>query len=155
MFTDQLITVEEHQVWFQHMMVDTSVMYWIVGYDGRDVGVLNISGIDRRNRRCYWGFYLADPEVRGKGIAGYVEYWIMRYVFDELGLNKLCGEVLASNQAVADMHVSFGYTREGLLREHVMKRGAPEDVICLSVLYREWEALRPKIEGRLRRRGML
>ncbi len=155
MYTDHRITPEEHRCWFQRVLKDQTCRYWIVVCDNEDVGLAGITEIDRQNRRCYWAFYLAAPSVRGKGIGSYVEYSILSYVFDELKLNKLCCEVLASNEAVANMHRSFGFSVEGTFREHIWKSGRPHDIVCLAMLRSQWITLKPGIERRLKDRGLL
>lgn len=149
MYTDHLIDSEEHERWFQRMLQDQTCQYWIINCDGQDVGVTYIYNIDLRNARCYWGFYIACSAARGKGVGSYIEYFVLRYVFDELNLNKLCCEVLASNPAVIRMHQLFGFIQEGLFREHINKQGILEDVFFLATLRRDWEILKPEIERRL------
>jgi UDP-4-amino-4,6-dideoxy-N-acetyl-beta-L-altrosamine N-acetyltransferase len=155
MYTDHDITPEEHERWFQRILNDPSCRYWIIGCDGVDVGLANVYHLDRQNQRCYWAFYLADPIVRGKGVGSFVEYFVLHYVFDELGLNKLCCEVLAFNEAVTNMHKGFGFQQEGFYREHIIKQGQPYDVVALAMLRKEWESRKPEIVERLRQKGLL
>lgn len=155
MYTDHYITPEEHERWFQRITTDPTCRYWIIVCDEVDVGLVNIYNLDHRNQRCYWAFYIADPRARGKGVGSFVEYSVLRYVFDHLGLNKLCCEVLSFNQGVIDMHKRFGFQEEGLFREHIFKGGTYYDVVALAILRKEWEALKPEIEERLRRKGLI
>jgi UDP-4-amino-4,6-dideoxy-N-acetyl-beta-L-altrosamine N-acetyltransferase len=155
MFTDHEISAEEHERWFHSIFGDPTSRYWIITSDDEDVGVANICGIDPQNRRCFWGFYLSSPNVRGKGVGAYVEYFVLRYVFEELGLNRLCGEVLATNDKVVQMHKGFGFKQEGYYRQHVLKGGKPLDVVAIAMLREEWQAQKPEIEERLRRKGLL
>jgi len=155
MYTSHHITEQEHDVWFDRVMNDPRYRYWIIVLDDKDVGVVNLYGIDRQNSRAYWAFYLADPSVRGRGVGGFVEYWTMRLVFDELQLNKLCCEVFTWNKSVVNMHKSFGFVEEGLFREHIIKDGEAYDIVCLAMLRREWNSLRPQIEERLHNLGVL
>jgi len=155
MYTDHVITQEEHDRWFETAMKDPSRRYWIIVCDGKDVGLTNICDLDWHNKRCNWGFYIADPNVRGKGIGIFVEYTIIQYVFGELKLSKLCGDLLSFNEAIISMHEKFGFKREGVLRQHVIKNGVSYDVVCIGLLRDEWEALKPGIENRLRQKGIL
>lgn len=155
MFTDRLISPEEHERWFKKMLGDTDSRYWIIVCDNEDVGLVNVCNIDRTNSRCHWAFYVADPNVRGRGVGSFAGYSILRFVFDELKLNRLCGEVLATNESVLRMHENFGFRQEGILREHVQKQGIPVDVVCVAMLRREWVSVRPEVETRLRNRGLL
>lgn len=161
MYSDHVITPEEHGRWFARMLTDETVKYWIIVQDGRDAGVANLAAIDRRNSRCSWAFYLADPATRGKGAGGFVEYQVLSYVFDGLGLNKLCCEVLAFNEQVVSLHQRFGFQQEGLFRQHIVKKGEKLDVVALALLRSDWDSRRDelaawlgRIEKRQRRNGV-
>ena len=155
MYTDHEITPEEHAAWFSHVLEDPTCKYWIIVCDGEDVGLVNLYAIDQANRRCSWAFYVASPNVGGKGVGSYVEYAILNYVFDELKFEKLCCEVLSFNKGVVEMHRRFGFVQEGLFRKHILKRGEFNDVVCLAILKEEWETLRPQQEQKLRAKGIL
>jgi len=154
MYTDHVITPEEHEKWFQRILKDPTCRYWIIVCDGRDVGLANIYNLDRQNRRCYWAFYIVSPNVRGKGVGSFVECTILHHVFDELQLNKLCCEVLAFNETVTNMHKGFGFKQEGLFREHIVKGEQSMDIVCLAMVRQEWESVKPEIESRLRQKGI-
>lgn len=155
MYTDHQISSEEHSQWFDKMIKDNSCHYWILTVDGEDVGVANIYNINLRHSRCYWAFYLANPMVRGKGVGSFIEYSIMKYVFEEMRLNKLCCEVIEFNEPVIAMHKRFGFILEGLLREHVRKDGVGCNVVCLAMLRKEWEGMKHGIKKELRKKGLL
>lgn len=155
MYTDHEIGPDEHQAWFSRILHDPSCKYWIIVCDGEDVGVVNLHNIDNRNRHCYWGFYVIGPNVRGKGVGSFAEFSVLRFVFEDLKLRKLCGEVLASNQAVLDMHKSFGFSQEGLLRKHVLKGDGFADVVSISILREEWDAKKAELELRLKAKGVI
>ena len=154
MFNDHQISPEEHDRWFQSITKSDPQVHWIIVCDSEDVGLANLYDIDRKNSRCYWSFYIAS-HLRGKGIGSFAEYFVLNYVFEELGLNKLCGEVLAFNQSVLNMHKGFGFVQEGRLRQQVFKGGKPEDVVCVGMLREEWKARKPEIEQRLKQKGVI
>lgn len=155
MYSDHAISQEEHRLWFDQMQADSSCIYQIIEVDEVGVGVVYITGIDRKNLRCSWGFYLASSAVRGRGVGSFVEYSILRIVFDELGLNKLCCEVFDFNKAVIQMHESFGFKKEGTFRQHVQKSGEFHDIVALALLVAEWQENRSAIERRLRAKQIL
>ncbi len=155
MNTDHQISNEEHRLWFERIQSDQSCRYWIITCDDKDVGVANIYDIDTENSRCYWGSYIASPSDRGKGVGAVVRYSIFKHVFEVLKLNRLCAEVLSFNTLVLRMHEKYGLKQEGVFREHVVKGGVPHDVVCTALLRREWQELKPGIEGWLRARGLL
>ena len=155
MYTDHLITLEEHERWFQTILSDHKTRYWIITDNQKDVGLVYLYNIDQQHKRCYWGSYIASPASRGSGVGSITEYRIMHYVFEDLNFNRLCCEVLVSNMFAIEMHKKFGFVEEGYFREHVMKGGQHVDVISLAMLRKEWEANKLEIESQLQRKGLL
>ena len=153
MYSDHVISAEEHEVFMARVLKDPDRRYWIIELDGAPVGLANLADISQTNRKAFWAFYLADPATRGKGVGAFVEVFVLDFAFRELGLQKLCCEVLIENEAVWKTHESFGFVREALYRSHVWKAGVPRDVVGLGMLASEWEAARPASVTRLRAKG--
>jgi UDP-4-amino-4,6-dideoxy-N-acetyl-beta-L-altrosamine N-acetyltransferase len=153
MYTDHVITPEEHDRWFAAIPDDPRRAYWIVEVDGAPAGLANIYDIDPVQRRAAWAYYLADPAVRGRGVGSYVEFCMVERAFGPLGLRKLWCEVLASNEPVLRLHRKFGFQPEARFRAHVIKAGRPQDVIGLGLLAEEWAQARPAMVERLRKSG--
>lgn len=138
MYTDHMISEGEHARWFGDALERDDRKYWIIELDGVPVGLANLVDISPRHRRASWAFYLADPLVRGRGVGSFTERFVLRYAFDELNLNKLCCEVLGSNQAVVAMHQKFGFGVDGTLRSHIWKTDHFEDVVSMSITEAEY-----------------
>lgn len=138
MYTDHVISEGEHARWFGDALERDDRRYWIIELDGAPVGLANVVEISRRHRRASWAFYLADPHVRGRGVGSFTERFVLNYAFGHLKLNKLCCEVLASNEAVVAMHRKFGFRVDGVLRNHIWKADHFEDVISMSITASEY-----------------
>jgi UDP-4-amino-4,6-dideoxy-N-acetyl-beta-L-altrosamine N-acetyltransferase len=153
MYSDHKIGHEEHDHWFDVARHDSRRRYWIIEADGEPVGLANLADIDLVHRRCAWAYYLASPKVRGLGVGSFVEFQIIEYVFGQLGLNKLWCEVLISNESVWRLHELYGFQREALFRQHVVKQGHEVDVIGLGLLASDWALRRDAMAERLRAKG--
>jgi len=153
MYTDHQISPAEHERWFSGIEGDERRAYWVIEMDGAPVGLANLYDIDRRNGRCAWAYYLAEPAVRGKGVGGYVEYLVIETVFGPFGLGKLWCEVLASNSGVLRMHQKFGFQEEARFRRHALKNGVLEDVVGLGLLAEDWAEVRPRMRQTLEAAG--
>ena len=148
MYGEHLIGEAEHARWLEAALTLEDRRYWIIELDAAPVGLANLARIDLQAGRCEWAFYLAEPAVRGRGVGAGVEWLVLGYVFETLGLRKLWCEVLADNTAVIRLHERFGFVREALLREHVVKGGAPRDVVGLGLLRAEWPAVKAAMAPR-------
>jgi RimJ/RimL family protein N-acetyltransferase len=79
------------------------------------------------------GYWLA-PEARGRGVATHAVRLLARWAFAALGLARLeltCSPDNEASQRVADR---CGFSREGLLRSHVIFKGARRDSVIYSLL---------------------
>ena len=144
MYNEEFITSEQQIEWYDSIKKRNDCKYWIIEYDNRKIGVAYLVDINQSFRSCYWGFYLGDSSIRGAGIGSKVEYNILRYVFDDLNLNKLRCEVFMENAKVIKMHEKFGFRREAYYREHCLKGERKLDVVGLALLKSEWDQLKNK-----------
>ncbi|HEY8636440.1 MAG TPA: UDP-4-amino-4,6-dideoxy-N-acetyl-beta-L-altrosamine N-acetyltransferase [Candidatus Limnocylindrales bacterium] len=138
MFTDHVISSVEHTAWFAAALADESRRYWIIELEGKPVGLANLYDISPRQKRAYLGLYLADDRVRGLGVGSATDQFLMRHAFEALGLEKLCAEALATNEAGIRVHQHHGFRIDGVLRRHVIKAGERVDVVTMSLLREEW-----------------
>jgi UDP-4-amino-4,6-dideoxy-N-acetyl-beta-L-altrosamine N-acetyltransferase len=153
MYTDHRISPEAHARWFAGALAAADRRYWIIELDDAAVGLANLAGIDPVRRRCEWAYYLAEPEVRGRGVGAAVEFAMVDHVFAGLGLHKLWCEVLVENEAVWRLHESFGFKREALYRDHVWKADRFQDVVGLGLLAPDWARARAGCAERLALKG--
>lgn len=149
MYTEELISEKQQANWFKKIDKEENSKYWIITYEDKKIGVASLTDIDRRNSKCFWGFYLGNSDIRGQGIGSKIEFNVLKYVFDEIKLNKLCGEVLSSNEKVVKMHEKFGFRREGYLRNHILKRDQFFDVVVIGLLSSEWNQLKDALQNKI------
>ena len=142
MYTENHITSEQQKAWFEKISKDQNAKYWIIEYEDKPLGLVSITEMSQVFDSCFWAFYLGDTNVRGAGIGSKIEYNILKYVFEDIGLNKLRCEVLTTNPSVIVMHEKFGFRREAYYREHVLKNGQYFDVVGLAMLKREWHMVK-------------
>lgn len=136
MYTDHVISEDEHFSWFQRTSSDNSIKHFIFESHGKPLGFVSFSQIDEANKRAHWAFYSGDLST--KGLGSRMEFLALTYAFDELGLNKLCCEVLGFNQSVVKFHQKFGFEIEGCLKQHHIKDGEAHDIILLAFYKDKW-----------------
>lgn len=64
--------------------------------------------------------------------------FISRVAFEELHFHKIFTETFAFREKHMKILETFGFQRDGILREHVFKRNHWYDSFVHSLLYREW-----------------
>jgi UDP-4-amino-4,6-dideoxy-N-acetyl-beta-L-altrosamine N-acetyltransferase len=140
MYTDHRISEDEHARWFAQVLDDETRRYWIIELDRRPIGLANLYDISTHHKRGYCGSYLASTAVRGRGLGTAAERLLVRHAFADLGLDKLCTEVLSGNDSGVNVHARCGFQTDGVLRQHVLKGGKRHDVVAMSLLRAEWAA---------------
>lgn len=147
MYTDHLISMEEHRFWFERLGKERTACALIFEIDGIPTGVVNISRIDRRNGTCHWGFYLGVEDApQGSGtIMGFLG---LDHIFGALALRKVIGEAFAFNRSSIAFHERLGFVREGVFVEQVLKNGRYEDVVSFALFRNDWLRLKPSLEAR-------
>ena len=142
MYTEEHINKEQQELWYNKISNDKSCEYWIISYDNKSIGLASLTEISNALQSCYWAFYLGDSSIRGAGIGSKVEYNVIDYVFNTLGLNKLRCEVFNENDKVIKMHEKFGFRREAFYREHCIKGDKKLDTVGLALLKQDWDRLK-------------
>jgi UDP-4-amino-4,6-dideoxy-N-acetyl-beta-L-altrosamine N-acetyltransferase len=143
MYTDHVISFEEHRKWFSGLQGRKDQIHLICECSGLTIGVVNFVQINPAFQRAFWGFYLGGEQPPGRGVA--MEYVALEFAFTELKLRKLCCEVIAFNEGVLKLHKKFGFQEEGLYRQHIIKQGKVEDVVSLALFASAWQEQKTKL----------
>lgn len=145
MYSDHIITSEEHHAWFAKVKQESRVICRVFEYDGNPLGIVNFTQIDRQSKKCYWGFYIGEPHApKGSGLA--MGYLALKYIFEELEFFKLCSEVFSFNKTSINYHKKLGFVEEGRFVKHVLKNGVYEDILAMAIFRDDWEKRKHKLE---------
>lgn len=152
MYSDHLISMQEHRAWFERSKQQTSSVHLVFEAQGRALGLVYFTDIDRKNDKSFWGFYLGEEDRPGgcgwaMGVLG------LEYAFGRLELRKLCGEALAFNDSSIRFFERLGFTMEGRFVGHVLKQGSYEDVVSFALFKSDWLKKRDLLEAKAFRQG--
>jgi UDP-4-amino-4,6-dideoxy-N-acetyl-beta-L-altrosamine N-acetyltransferase len=143
MFTDRLITQEEHDLWFERAKNDNGLINGTIAkvllYQSQPIGFVHFTHLDKEQRRCSWGFYIGEKSVP-KGSGQIMAFLSLNTIFEEFHLRKLCSEVLACNDRSLRYHQRLGFVEEGRLKEHLFRKDHYEDVILMALFREQWIA---------------
>jgi len=110
-------------------------------------GVVEIREIDREHYQAELSFWL-DLKVWGRGYMSESIHSVLRYAFEDLGLNRLYAYHMVRNPATGRVLEKNGFSREGILRQRVMKWGKFEDVALWAILSQDWFELPFSLSGK-------
>lgn len=148
MFTDHVITPEEHAAYFDRALKDPKKRYLICSdVAGADYGLGGLVGIDTAHGTADWGFYRNDRP--GEHAGTWLGLLLLDEAFASLGLEKVSAEVLDGNTRSLRFHDRLGFVQEGVFRCHHLKDGVRYDVFRLALFRHDWQQFRPHVLARL------
>ena len=148
MFTQHEISWDEHQAWFHRIQADDNKRWFLYLNDNNEPrGVVYFTDFDAADRSSFWGFYVSPDAIPGTGLRMSLD--ALDKAFNELGLEKLNAEVLATNLRSLNMHKKVGFAQEGLFLEHFCNGEKRVDVIRLGIVSSEWPQNRLVLVSRI------
>ena len=148
-YSNHVISEEEHSAWFDAMLVDASKVYWKIVVDGVAVGAIFLTSISDQERSCEWGMYLADNDVRGKGVAQAACALSFRHAFSDLAMKVVKCEAFEQNEAAIGLYESVGYERTGVQAGAVKRGDEMLSVVTLELTRESWNAIESNVLQKL------
>lgn len=143
MFYREYITPEMQERWFANLDKKCNY-YFIIEYEGKEVGCINIRAIDWKTKTGEPGIFIYDDTYIDSDVAMRANFCLGDWAWNDLGIEHMTIEVQRSNRRAMQMNIASGY------EEIPNKEGDPE-VMARMVISRE-KALAPnKLFDRLRK----
>jgi UDP-4-amino-4,6-dideoxy-N-acetyl-beta-L-altrosamine N-acetyltransferase len=134
MYSDDVITEEEHANFIDKLIVETSRFYWVVmNKEGSYLGTVNLNKIDLKNKHAYLGIY-SNPHNQIKNKGRLLIQCIKHLAFEIAGIHTLKLEVIDYNQRAIKFYNESGFSEEGRLKEFIFKDGKWHDVIVMGII---------------------
>lgn len=127
--------LSKQRLWFENISKNENYRYWVIYYQDQPIGVINLSELDFKNKRCNAGYYIGEQQFNHLG--GMVLPYLYNHVFNELGLKKIYGEVVNGNK-ILKLHLLHGYKHIGTYTEHINIENKFHDVHIVELLASEW-----------------
>lgn len=130
----------------------TDPMYWVVvdQKTGKALGALTLMEIRPANGVIEIGHIFFSPVLQRTPAATEAVYLAMRMAFTELGYRRFewkCDALNAPSRAAA---IRFGFTYEGIFRQHMVIKGRNRDTAWYSILDKEWSVVKAGFEAWLK-----
>jgi ribosomal-protein-alanine N-acetyltransferase len=111
-----------------------AVQWWVASLSPRGpaIGECDLSDIDLHHRRAEVGF-LFRRAAWGQGYAREAMTRVLRYGFEDLGLERLSARFHAGNEASKRLLEALGFSHEGTLPGHVLRDGTRRDCMLYGL----------------------
>ncbi len=98
------------------------------------IGYGGLLNIDMKNSKAESYMGIGDKDYWGKGYGKEVRQALLRYAFQELGLNRVYSLVWSKNERMINLNIKVGLEIEGLLKADVFSHGEYRDRYIMSIL---------------------
>jgi RimJ/RimL family protein N-acetyltransferase len=102
------------------------------------IGYTSISDIDHINKSCFWSGIKIHPDFNGKGYGTKTVLLTLKYVFEELNMERCTGQCLEDHVVAKKLMEKAGFKVEALQRHAVFKNGKYRNQFILSILREEY-----------------
>jgi RimJ/RimL family protein N-acetyltransferase len=120
--------------------------YAILDAAGRAVGLSTLVNIQPAMRSIEVGHIVYGPALQRTPLATEAQYLLARYAFETLRYRRYEWKCNALNRPSYRAAQRFGFTFEGVFRQHQIVKGRNRDTAWFSMLDTEWPARRAAFE---------
>ena len=133
------LTVSDTQQYIEATLKQSENVF-AIEVEGEAAGVISLTmGEGERRHSAELGYWLGEP-FWGRGIVSAAVEAVTSYAVKELGLSRIESYVFAWNPASARVLEKVGFTREGVLRNSVIKDGVLLDRWLYAYLAEQGES---------------
>ena len=104
----------------------------------RAIGITTLMEIRPAMRVIEVGHVVYSPALQRTPLATETQYLLARYAFETLGYRRYEWKCDALNAASRRAALRYGFTFEGILRQHMIAKGRNRDTAWFSMLDSEW-----------------
>lgn len=135
------VSLEKEKKWVEAAINDNNRIVLAICLKSNDkyIGNIMLQEIDWINRTAHLPILIGDKEAWGKGYGTEARMMMLKFAFDQRGLQRIFALVLDTNEASIKLHEKCGYVKEGVLRKAVYKNGRFCNQIIMAVLKEDFE----------------
>ena len=122
------------------------LFFAILNPQNRAVGFESLMRIEPVHRCIEIGNILLSPALQRTPGGTEAIFLLMEYAFDDLGYRRLEWKCDALNAPSRRAALRYGFTFEGIFRNHMVVKGRNRDTAWFSMLETEWRQYRPAFE---------
>jgi RimJ/RimL family protein N-acetyltransferase len=114
---------------------------------GKAQGYASYMRMDPANGVIEVGNILMSPTLQRTSAATEAMYLMARHVFEDLGYRRYEWKCNANNAPSRRAALRYGFTFEGIFRQHMIVKGRNRDTAWFSMLDSEWPARKAAFEA--------
>lgn len=136
MSTEVNFCLDQQRKWVASCYSRSDYYHWLIKFNKKPIGFINICEFDVPNRTSSWGFYIGDEESLGLGAL--IPPFLYNFLFNQLFVKKINVEVFFNNLSVINLHQFHGY-RFIPNKNRIIEKNAREILlVAMSLSCSDW-----------------
>ncbi len=137
------LNLEEETEWFERRRQDKDDLVFAIRAQPENqlIGNCGLHRLDWKNRIAVFGIFIGDKNYWSKGYGTDATRTLLRFAFEQMGLNRVELEVYDFNTRAQRAYEKAGFRRDGVRRQALYRDGQYHDVYLMGVLREDWDAL--------------
>ena len=131
---------------FQREPLSDPYYYTVHDADGRPIGLVALMEPRPAMRVIEIGSIVYGPALQRTPLATEAQYLLARYAFETLGYRRYEWKCDALNAPSRRAALRYGFTFEGIFRQHMIAKGRNRDTAYFSMLDGEWPSRKANFE---------
>lgn len=130
------MTKWQEEEWVRSRKANTDFTYDFAIEDlktGKYIGGCSINECDVKNRTCVVGIMIGDKEYWGKGYGSDALKVLIKFIFEEVNMNKIKLNVFSFNNRAIACYKKVGFKEEGILKKEIYRNGKYYDEIIMAM----------------------
>lgn len=148
----RFVSLEREKKWVEDLILnDYRDRFYVAicekkSKDEQIIGYASITNIDYLNRNCFWNGLKIHPDYTGKGYGSQASLLLMKFVFEELNMERCMAHCIEDNHISKKMMEKAGFKLEALQRHSLFKNGKYHNMYVLSMLKDEYFEIKKKFD---------
>ncbi|MBD8082326.1 GNAT family N-acetyltransferase [Chryseobacterium caseinilyticum] len=142
----RFIAVAREQKWLESLIMNDYQDRFYVAIceksSGKIIGYTSVSDIDHVNKSCFWSGIKIHSDHNGKGYGTQTVLLILKFVFEELNMERCTGQCLEEHVVAKKLMEKVGFKVEALQRHSLFKNGKYHNQFVLSILKDEYPQIK-------------
>ncbi|MFD3157760.1 GNAT family N-acetyltransferase [Haloimpatiens sp. FM7330] len=137
------LTLEEEYKWFEGISSSSNNSYSFAIetlQEGKYIGGCGVNRVDWKNSIADIGIFIGNGEFREKGYGTDAVKALIKFIFNEMNLNKIKLNVYSFNKRAIKCYEKCGFKVEGTLRQEIFREGKYHDEYIMSILRCEYNS---------------
>ncbi len=107
----------------------------------KHIGSVGFQRLEWANRLAEFGIFIGEKALWNQGYGSEATRLMVKHGFETLNLNRIYLHVYETNPRAIRAYEKVGFVKEGILREARYQNGVYINVLLMSILRAEWDAI--------------